>query len=105
MMRFSQSDDEIISILPKSTDGDFIKKNQGGIHEVSELNKQLNSMIDMETQRKKITEIYEDFIKNDFIGSYQAINQNKQLKESEFEKILAPYKQKLAPIEASVSSI
>jgi len=103
-MQFSQSDDQILSLIPQSSDAEFVVKNKTQIAEVSALNKQLMDSVDPDKLRKTIRDAYEKCMMNDNISSFVNIFNKQVSKEEEFEKLLAQYKKDLAPVEKAVSS-
>lgn len=100
--KFSQSKEAIIAMIPKSSDVEFMTKNKQALTELSQMNKQLETLISLEENRKLFNEIMDNFAKSDYVQSLLAINSKKVEKEKEFEKMMKPLKEQLDVINNKV---
>jgi len=93
MKKFSQPKDVIVSLIPKSSDIEFIQKNKQGISELSDLNKKLESIISLEKNREIMKTLSENINKLNYVQSLLAINNKQAEKDKEFDKMLEPLRQ------------
>jgi len=98
MQKFSQPKDVIVSLIPKSSDIEFIQKNKQGIAELSELNKKLEGTISLEKNREIMKTLSENINKLNYVQSLLAINNKQADKDKEFEKMLEPLRQQIDAI-------
>jgi hypothetical protein len=103
MHKFSLPDDQILTLIPRSSDNDFIQVNKSKLAELSTYNAKVVNLMDLEKQRAYLLTMTEEFMKTDFLPSFAAINAKQVDKNAEFDKMLAPYMQKLAQIEGQIN--
>ena len=103
MHKFSFPDDQILTLIPRSSDNDFIQHNKSKLAELSTYNAKVVNLMDLEKQRAYLLTMTEEFMKTDFLPSFAAINAKQVDKNAEFDKMLAPYMQKLGQIEGQVT--
>jgi hypothetical protein len=103
MQKFSQSDDQILQTIPRSSDTEFVARSRDKLAELGNTNKKIVTLVDLERQVANIHAMMEDFMKTDFLPSFNAINSNQVDKQAEFDKILAPFQAKLGQVEAQVT--
>jgi len=102
MHKFSFPDDQILTLIPRSSDNDFIQANKSKLAELSTYNAKVVNLMDLEKQRAYLLTMTDEFMKTDFLPSFAAITAKQVDKNAEFDKMLAPYMQKLSQIEGQV---
>jgi glutaredoxin-related protein len=103
MQIFSQDDNAIISMIPKSTDTNFLNANRDRIQEVVKLDGQLNSSVDPDKIRLYMKGSYEKFMQGDFISSFININNKSAKVEEEFPKLYGPLRKELDGVNKQVT--
>jgi len=103
MHKFSLPDDQILTLIPRSSDNEFIQHNKAKLSELSTYNNKVVNLMDLEKQRAYLLTMTEEFMKTDFLPSFAAINAKQVDKNAEFDKMIAPYMQKLGQIESQIN--
>ena len=102
MQKFSLADEQILQLIPRSSDSEFVGNNKSKLVELSSYNAKIIDLMDLEKQRNYIITLAEEFMKTDFIPSFAAINAKQADKQTEFDKMLTPYQTKLTQVESKV---
>jgi len=103
MQKFSLPDEQILQLIPRSSDSEFIGKNKQNLQEVEALNSKIIDLMDLEKQRHYLLSLTEDFMKTDFLPSFSAISAKKVDQQAEFDKMLIPYQAKLSQVESKIN--
>lgn len=102
MQKFSLPDDQILALIPRSSDSDFVSQNRNKLAELAEINRKIMDLIELERQRFNLRTVTDEFMKTDFMSSFAAVHAKTADKQQEFERLLAPYRAKLAQVENQV---
>ena len=88
MKKFSQQNESIIALIPKSSDIEFVQKNKKALSELAALDQQLVKLIGVEENRKLFNEVVEKFLLTNYVQSLMAINNKKADKDQEFKRMM-----------------
>jgi len=103
MLKFSDNDEYILSIIPESKEIEFWLLNKEKITELSGLHKKLINIIDPEKVKEKMKKLYEKVTECGLIYLLWKIYCKEASKQTEFDKIIRSLNKDLLAFEVKVS--